>query len=141
MGSINGVIKAAALRIGISLEDYLSKKKAGLKYCTKCKTWQSIESFNMDKMRGDGRSSKCKACNYIKKRQIMPCPSQKIGTLAVEAVRRAIRNGRISPANKLPCFYCGKKAEHYHHYLGYEKSHFLDVKAVCRGCHRKIHFK
>ncbi len=60
---------------------------------------------------------------------------------ATSAVSHAIRDGKLPPANSLQCHYCPKQAEQYHHILGYEPKHALDVEPVCRSCHNKIHIK
>ena len=57
--------------------------------------------------------------------------------LARDAVRRAVRGGKIQAANLCTCD-CGNIAAEYHHYMGYEKEHRLDVIAVCVRCHARI---
>ncbi len=57
--------------------------------------------------------------------------------LARRAVNHAIEAGRLARPDSLPCFDCGKPAKEYDHYRGYAESHWLDVQAVCRRCHRR----
>lgn len=140
MGSKFGVTKVAAIRIGISVDRYQKMLSDGFKHCTKCKIWQPKELFNKDNHRGDGLASICRHCNSKKKEKVGGPESARQETLAVEAIRKAIRNGRMRAAKELPCFYCGNNASHYHHYLGYEEKHRLDVRAACRSCHRKLHY-
>ncbi len=140
MGSREGVIKLAAKRLGMSLEEYQNKISNGLKHCTKCKTWQPREAFPNDSSRGDGLEARCRTCNYRRKRHIGGPDSARSQTLAVEAVRGAIRNGRMVKPITLPCFYCGGNAIEYHHYQGYDEAHRLDVRATCISCHRKLHY-
>lgn len=69
MGSRQGTIKAAAARLGISLEEYLTKLDAGLKWCTKCKGWKQITEFAKDKSRGDGLKASCLQCGRVEVRK------------------------------------------------------------------------
>jgi hypothetical protein len=142
MGSKVGVIKIAAWRVGLSLDAYRLRIAEGLKWCWKCKTWQPREAFACDKTRGDGLGARCRACGYMRRRRkrVGGPDSRRAQTIAVEAIRRAIRLGRIAKAADLPCFYCGKAAAHYHHHLGYSPDHLLDVRAACPGCHHRLHF-
>jgi len=60
----DGAIKCAAKKSDISVAEYLERIKVGLKKCTICKQWKSIESFTKDRSRFDGLKSKCRACDY-----------------------------------------------------------------------------
>lgn len=62
MGSKIGAIKVAARRIGVSIEEYISKRDAGLKWCYQCKSWVSIIDFTVDRNRSDGLSAVCRHC-------------------------------------------------------------------------------
>ena len=62
MGSKLGVEKIAAARLGLSLEDYRSKRAAGFKWCTGCKDWVVITEFTRDSSRGDGLGAGCWNC-------------------------------------------------------------------------------
>ena len=143
MGSKLGVMKIAAKKTGLSYEEYTAKTKAGFKWCWKCKSWLQRELFNIDKSRTDGLFATCQSCHRVKvrKKRKNAAPSIYIQNKATNAVRTAIRQGRISKPSKLPCFYCGKRAAEYHHYLGYERTHWLSVRATCRRCHRKQHWE
>ena len=57
---------------------------------------------------------------------------------AYSAVYRAVSSGVIPAVSTLTCAYCGKAAEHYHHW-SYLPEHRLDVIPVCAECHKKIH--
>ncbi len=57
-------------------------------------------------------------------------------TKAVRTVNHAIRNGKLIRPNTQICHYCPAKAEQYHHHLGYEPEHWLDVIPVCIKCHQ-----
>jgi len=58
---------------------------------------------------------------------------------AAAAVYAAVAEGRLPHASTLPCEGCGAPAVEHHHHAGYEPAHHLDVTAVCRKCHRRIH--
>lgn len=60
---------------------------------------------------------------------------------AHEAVRRAVKAGRlVRPAS---CSRCSER--HYrieaHHHQGYEPEHWLDVLWLCNRCHKQEHPK
>ena len=57
---------------------------------------------------------------------------------AVNAVNGALRSGQmIRPSH---CSLCGKKGKlHGHHFLGYEKEHWLSVLWLCVPCHEAAH--
>ena len=138
----SGAMKCAAKRFGISYDEYLVKNAMGLKHCMSCRDWKQKERFDKDKSRGDGLASACIDCRRVKirrQRKLIP-PTTKILNQATNAVRTVIRNGRMVKPTLLPCFDCGEQAKHYHHHLGYSRSHWLDVRAVCMSCHRKSHW-
>lgn len=55
------------------------------------------------------------------------------------AINNAVRHGKMKPASDFICVHCyNKQAEHYHHYKGYDKEHWLDVIPVCATCHKII---
>lgn len=60
---------------------------------------------------------------------------------AGQTVHRAIKVGKLKPVYECKCFYCEEKAQEYHHYLGYEKKHWLSVLPLCRSCHIKRHYR
>lgn len=55
------------------------------------------------------------------------------------ALSHAIADGKLPSASRLICSECGKQAEQYHHHLGYEPEHWLDVIPLCKKCHDDIH--
>lgn len=59
--------------------------------------------------------------------------------MARHAIFFAVRAKTIPKAKELLCQRCGKPAIEYHHYLGYEPEHYLDVIPVCKVCHTEIH--
>lgn len=57
------------------------------------------------------------------------------------AVANAIKAKKLLPIKEQTCVYCNTMAQHYHHYLGYSKKHWLDVEPICISCHCKIENK
>lgn len=54
---------------------------------------------------------------------------------AHQAVAKAIKDRVIPKAADFKCSRCDKQAKHYHHYLGYDPKHWLDVIPLCLQCH------
>jgi len=142
MGSFAGTQKVAAKRIGISLEAYKQQVKEGFKWCYKCKSWQPQFLFDTDNSRGDKLYPACQTCRRVKVRVQRKnlSPSMQHRQKASDAVRYAIKKGRLAKPNSLPCFYCGKKASQYHHHHGYGDTHLLDIRATCSKCHINQHW-
>jgi len=42
MGSALGILKVAAGRIGISLDEYQARRAGGEKWCTACRAWHPL---------------------------------------------------------------------------------------------------
>lgn len=61
-GRLLGAYKSAAKKCGCSLEDWISNRIAGLKWCFQCRTWKKARLFAIDPTRGGGQSSRCKPC-------------------------------------------------------------------------------
>jgi hypothetical protein len=136
-----GAQKIAAKRIGLPFDEYLKKLNNGLKWCYKCRVWKLQVVFDIDKSRGDGLASACVDCRRVKVRmrhKVFPATQQE-KTIAIEAVRTAIRRKRLIAPKYLPCLDCGKQARVYHHHLGYARAHVLDIHALCYSCHKYRH--
>ncbi len=56
-------------------------------------------------------------------------------------IKDTIRQGKLPSPNSLLCIFCKKPAHKYHHHLGYEPEHWLDVVPVCQKCHSICHSK
>jgi hypothetical protein len=54
---------------------------------------------------------------------------------ARQAVRRAVRTGKMPHAKTLPCCMCQGQSRDYHHHMGYSKEHRLSVLPICSPCH------
>ena len=140
---ITPATKTAAKKCGISIEDYVMLKESGLKRCTKCKRWLPINNFGIDSGRADGIRTACYDCRRVKtKRQhINQAPNKLAQGRATHAIRKAIERGTMVKAKMLTCRHCHKQATEYHHHLGYDEVHWLDVIPLCNGCHKKSHFE
>lgn len=68
MGSLEGSIKTAARRLGLSVEEYRHNKALNLCWCRTCKTWRVRDAFPKDASRGDGTGRVCFSCNRVKQR-------------------------------------------------------------------------
>jgi len=55
--------------------------------------------------------------------------------IATNAVNHAVQGGKLPRPDTLKCHYCPAQAKQYHHYLGYEPEHWLDVFPICCSCH------
>lgn len=58
---------------------------------------------------------------------------------AHNAVRSAVRSGKMLSIESRKCEVCGAAATEYHHNLGYAVEHQLDVQPLCRLCHCAAH--
>lgn len=63
-------VKTAAAKIGVSPEEYLALRRAGLKHCGRCRSWRALLEFISDKSRYDGLASTCSPCRRVQPRQI-----------------------------------------------------------------------
>lgn len=108
---------------------YYLKNKEKIK--VRVKNWQSN---NINKVRAYKRKfqSTYELANDISLKHQRNNPIQ---GKARNAIRTAVRNGTII---KLPCF-CGIKKTEAHHYLGYEKENWLNIKWLCKLHHEEQH--
>lgn len=152
-----GALKTAAVRVGLSLHDYLSKISNGLKWCHGCRAWRPVENFGKDRTRGDGLSARCLRHRRVETKQPRkaginpvtgrPGPAPKLAESgnklqARQRINIEVRTGRRSSPNDLPCVDCGhlyregERRHEYDHHLGYDAEHHYDVESVCSTCHR-----
>lgn len=54
-------------------------------------------------------------------------------------ITRKVQLGDLPSAPSRRCIDCGEPARDYHHHLGYEHIHWLDVVPLCRTCHKMRH--
>ena len=76
--------KATALRLEISLVDYLHQGALGKRYCVGCKRWKGRRSFQEYSSTKSSFAGKCKACLGVKRR-----PAKLEGRFWGPAVRAA----------------------------------------------------
>lgn len=58
---------------------------------------------------------------------------------ARNAVTYAIQTSKLPRPASFKCAYqCGRQAEQYHHWKGYEPKHALDVVPACIICHKQL---
>lgn len=110
------------------------------KMCRKCNRLLNRDHFYARNHRKEYIQGYCRDCKramarewYEQNRERLK-PRQK----ARDAVMIAVRSRRIPRPDELSCTGCGKPGQQYHHYLGYEREHWLDVIPVCRRCHRSF---
>lgn len=138
MGSVDGVIRTAARRVGLSLDAYQQMIRAGYKWCTACKEWHSRSAFVIDRSRGDGLRARCLPSDRGRRRNTFRAPEKE---RARSAVFRAVRRGRLPHPSAVPCADCahvwerGERRHEYDHIAGYDRDHWLTVEAVCTLCH------
>jgi len=61
-GALLRAYKSAAKKTGVAVEEWLARRLAGLRWCFRCRSWKDVELFSIDKSRGGGHASSCKAC-------------------------------------------------------------------------------
>ena len=106
MGSAAGVLKVAAHRLGLTVEEYTARRAAGLKWCTGCRTWRPVGAFGQDRTRQDGQCARCFACSRV---PVRVCTAGRVSafrghTHTPEARRKMseARRGNTNRAGK-PC--------------------------------------
>jgi hypothetical protein len=137
------------------------------KRCNLCVEMKPVAEFGINRASRDGLNNRCKSCVNARLREIRKTPKEKArmkafarqhysspkgsewwrnyrarirGTpkrKARDAVRTAIKSGRLLAACKLACRNCGQPAAEYHHHQGYEREHWLHVIPLCSSCHKK----
>ena len=58
---------------------------------------------------------------------------------ARDAVKYAVRIGKLPHPSTISCRICNNPAVHYHHNRGYDKENWLSVVPLCQRCHDIIH--
>ena len=155
MGSRLGTIAAAAVKAGLTLEEYQRRRTAGLKRCIKCHDWLPVDRFKADRSRGDGLGARCRECDYTPVAEPRPNVNPATGRpgpaprppragdkrQARQRINVEVRDGRRAHPNTLPCAKCGhvwqpgERRHEYDHHLGYAAEHHYDVQPLCTKCH------
>jgi hypothetical protein len=130
-----------------------------VKKCSTCKKKFPLRFFSKNRTTKDGFQAECKFChkkymNKYKKSKRVVLLFRKYRNEYNKRnpkIRRAqqelwhiILDGKIKRAPSYHCrasLLCFKRATEYHHHLGYNKNHRLDVIPVCRKCHINFHLK
>jgi hypothetical protein len=155
-GTVEGVRKTAAKRIGVTLDEYERRLSAGERWCFACKSWHLRSAFHVDRSRSDGLARACRESRNLGGRErYEPVPEDQRRTPGPVAqvprdgdvlqararVALLVRTGRMRSAAELPCFDCGHvgddRRHEYDHYLGYGATHHEDVQPVCSVCHSR----
>jgi len=150
-----GAIKTAAKKAGVSLDEYIAKVAAGLKYCWPCNSWHDKSVFNIDRSRGDGLAAICKAqqSKRSKAAYIPAHPSLKLPRFLTETrdgdkkqarrrINYLVEQGVIPHPDEVPCSDCADGVwansyrHEYDHARGYDGDNQLYVEPVCSRCHR-----
>lgn len=123
-----------------------------MKTCSRCKETKSVSEFSKHHRNKDGLQDWCKSCirAYRQSEKSRAANRKAVAKFflchpnhrkAKNAVNYAICAGRLPRPDSLPCYYCPKPAQQYHHWHGYEPEHWLDVVPACVECHTKEHRK
>lgn len=109
--------------------------------CIQCGQVKSIDEFTKLSLKF-ARPKTCKECIRDNNRPIVPLvtnrrsyPVTKLGTAAVSQLYRTKPSDYTCRASIL----CRNKAKHFHHHLGYDCEHIVDVIPVCPSCHTRLH--
>lgn len=151
-------MKTAAVRSGLSLDEYLARIQSGQKRCVRCKAWKAADSFNVDASRWDGRYAQCVDCQQAQHRAAyVPVPPELRKPMgparedprdgdklqARHLINMDVQAGRRANPNELHCTACGHKGpdrrHEYHHHMGYAARHHYDVIPLCSTCHHEEH--
>jgi len=150
MGSREGVLRQAAGRVGVSVDEYAERVSRGLKWCTGCREWHERAAFFTDRSRSDGLAASCAVAMRARYKSratgapMGPPPSPARDGDVEQARQRVnvlVRTRRLPRPNDLPCTDCGhiwsegERRHEYDHHLGYAAEHHLSVEAVCTTCH------
>lgn len=155
--TIEGAIKLAAQKIGVTAEDYRLRTSSGEKHCRICRKWKPRADFNADISRYDRLQSFCRDCKhagdkarYIPaelrgRKPLGPKPTEGRDGDKIQArlrVNQAVKRGRMPNPNDVACHLCshtGSDRRHeYHHHKGYGSQNQLEVQSLCTTCHRMV---
>jgi hypothetical protein len=151
-GRALGVLKTAAKRAGVSLDEYRSRVERGDKYCWACRAWHQRHAFALDASRSDGLTALCREARSAAARsKYSPKARKRLGWIAAvrdgdrqQARRRInylVEQKLIPSPAELPCMDCGDGVfaadyrHEYDHARGYDGDSQLYVEPVCSKCH------
>jgi hypothetical protein len=154
--TIEGALKIAAKRTGVTPEQYEANLEAGFKWCTRGKHWEDSEKFCSDSSRHDGLASSCNRCRQaLQKSMYVPRPRKSTRgrryrpardgdqRQAQDRIRRLVKADVFKNPNDIPCVDCGHfgndQTHEYDHHKGYEAENHEAVQARCKRCHLRRH--
>lgn len=116
------------------------------KRCPRCERVLPRDEFYRSQAAKDGCTSYCRVCckvYHYPEHARRRCKSYRRRYpergKATSVLNRAVERGELPPPRSRMCAGCGRPAFDYHHHLGYEPEHCLDVQPLCRHCHIKVH--
>ena len=122
-----------------------------MKRCYTCGETKERSGFHKARSRYDGLQAYCKACraDYSRtdagkalrtKRDAKRFAKHPEKRKARDAVSNAVKANRIPPPSALMCACeCGRSAEQYHHFNGYDPEHWFEIDGYTVECHRDLH--
>ncbi|MBL8867146.1 MAG: hypothetical protein JNK93_16445 [Planctomycetia bacterium] len=152
-----GAFKAAAAKIGVTFDEYVSRIERGEKFCIDCREWRDRGLYCSDSTRWDGLSAKCIECQQARYDEGYECedatdmarkgPVRSVPSNDKETARSMVNHevavGKRPNPNHLFCVKCGHKGSdkrhEYHHHMGYSSEHVFDVVPLCSTCHHEEH--
>ncbi len=153
-----GALKSAASHYGISVDELVRLRDAGLRRCSNCKRWKALQDFHINPKQSQGRSNICRRCEKQRRDDTyFPLPQDQCKHFrghrvpardgdriqAEHRVNHEVDIGHRPDPDELPCSQCGHLGSdvrhNYHHHVGYASEHHLDVVVLCVKCHRATH--
>lgn len=152
-GTVIGIEKTAAAKVGVSVEEYRRRLSVGEKWCTRCRSFHPRTAFGRDILRSDGLAAHCLASRRVRVRKDIRGIARRRGWLkptrdgdkgqARARVNYLVSRGVIPAPSDLPCIDCadmvfvGEYRHEYDHAKGYSAEHQLYVEPVCSRCHHR----
>ncbi len=139
------------------------------KLCPGCGENKDLSKYHKDKSKKHGVASLCKICRvpdckkyYIENKERIKINYRKWRKTdngkrsslkgnkkynakfpkryaAERFIFLCVSKGTLLPASAKVCEHCGKQAQHYHHWNGYEPINYLEIIPLCMPCHRAVH--
>lgn len=106
------------------------------KQCSVCHKWRHVTDFYIDRSRRDGRMSRCKPCDNLKRsrdRQFKDDEKRKQATR--QKTWQLVRKGDITLSKQ--CHVCGSENHLEIHHNDYDNPYDIDV--LCKYCHLESH--
>jgi len=148
MGNKVGAIKIAAGKVGLTVDDYLSRVANGQKWCSNGRHWVSRSDFYSNRVKTDGLSPMCTPCRIayrkLSKKQTSArrwkAPVDGAKMQANHRVTYLVSVGILPKPSVIPCSKCGHMGQdrkhEYHHFMGYAAEHHEVVECLCTKCHK-----